>query len=187
MGTKTARAFTRGQIYDIATQYANSSQEYSRSYFSMQYNISYSTFYKLLERAVVENIVDESIVRKMATKAENNALKKAGEGARKRSENHYKYLLLKRKAFMLPKEDTKSMAITYASSPLVKKDFCKSNFIDTKLFDKMLCKAIIENWITDEVVSKIKDKAIQNNSNEKTTAFWEQLLKFRNENKKNQG
>lgn len=187
MGTKKARQFTREQIYEIATQYANSAQEYSRKYFSIQYNISYSTFYTLLEKSVEENIVDENVIRKMIIKASNNAFEKAGEGAKKRSENHYKHLLLKRKAYMLPKEATKRMTITYASSILDKKEFCKNNFIDTKLFDRMLCKAIIENWITDEVVLKIKDKAIQNNNSEKATTFWEQLLKFRNENKKNQG
>jgi len=187
MSRKTSKYFSRKKIWEIASQYARTEAEYSRDYFSREYAISYSTFYTLLERAVVESIVDEQTVLQMAKKAANNAAAKAGTGAKQRSADHYKHLILKRKVYMLPKIEAMEFTVKYAYSAYDKKTFCKENFIDTKLFDRTLYKAIIDNWVTFEVVEKIKTKSIQNNGAENVSAFWEQLLAFRNENRKNQG
>lgn len=187
MTKNVARKFSRKKIWEIATQYANTKLEYSREFFSQEYCISYNTFYTLLEKAVIEGIVDDETVKKMSEKAGENSARKAGEGARKRSENHYNYLILKRKIYMLPKEETHNIVIKYSNSELSKKKFCEDNFITTKLFDRMMCKAIIENWVSDDTVEKLKNKSVENNNNEKTVKFWEQLLRFRSESKKNQG
>lgn len=187
MTKATAREFSRKKIWEIATKYANTKLEYSRDFFSQEYCISYNTFYTLLEKAVIEGIVDDETVKKMLEKASENSARKAGEGARKRSENHYAYLILKRKIYMLPKEETHNLVVKYSKSALNKKKFCKDNFITTKLFDRMMCKAIIENWVSDDTVEKIKNKSVENHNNEKTVKFWKQLLMFRSENKKNQG
>lgn len=187
MAKRTAKQFSRKKIWEIATQYANTESAYSRDYYSREYSISYGTFYSLLERAVIESIVDEETVQKMAKKAGNNAAAKAGEEARQRSEKHYAYLLLKRKVYMFPKVEAVEYTIKYAYSAYDKKSFCKANFIDTKLFDRTVYKVVLENWVSDEVVSKLKEKSLRKNSGENVLAFWEQLLNFRNENKKNQG
>ena len=50
MAKKTVRDFSRKQIREITTSYANSGSEYSHSYYEKEYNISSSTFYNLLEK-----------------------------------------------------------------------------------------------------------------------------------------
>ena len=185
MAKRTAKEFSRKKVWEIATQYARTLSAYSRDYYSREYGINYSTFYSLLERAVVESIVDEETVRDMAIKAGNNAAGKAGEGARKRSEKHYEYLLLKRNMYMLPKTESIEYSIKYAYSAYDKQRFCEANFIDTKLFDRMLYKAIVESWVSDEVVAKLQAKSLQKDNSEKVLVFWEQLIDFRNGNTKN--
>lgn len=187
MAKRTATNFSRKQIWEIATKYANTNCAYSRDYFSREYDINYSTFYKLLERAVIESIVDEATILRMADKAAHNSDNKAGEGARKRSQKHYEYLILKRKVYILPKKEAINLTTNYANSVLAKPAFLRNNFMDAKLFDRTLYKAILENWVSDEVVEKLKTKSLRYDSSEKVIAFWDQLLKYRNENKKNQG
>ena len=187
MAKRTAKNFSRKKIWEIATEYANTVDAYSRDYYSREYGISYSTFYTLLERAVIESIVDEETVQNMARKAGNNAAGKAGEGARRRSEKHYEYLLLKRNMYILPKTEAMEYTIKYAYSAYDKRIFCKENYIGTKLFNRTVYKAVLENWVSDEVVIKLKEKSLQKNNSEKVLAFWERLLNYRNGNKKNQG
>lgn len=187
MAQRTAKNFSRKQIWEIATEYANTNCAYSRDYFSREYDISYNTFYKLLERAVIESIVDEATILRMADKSAHNSDDKAGEGARKRSQKHYKYLMLKRNVYILPKKEAIVLTTNYANSVLAKSAFLRNNFMDRKIFDRTVYKAVLENWVSDEVVEMLKSKSLRYDSSEKVQKFWDQLLKYRNENKKNQG
>lgn len=187
MKKRTAREFSRKKIWEIATQYASTDYAYSRDYFSREYDITYKTFYTILERAVIESVVDEKTVMDMASKSAYNAATKGGKSAKERSLRHYRYLMLKRNKYMLPKWEAIQLITRYSNSEFAKKTFAALNFIEPKLFDRTLYEAILENWVSDEVVEKLKKKSLTNNSGEKTLVFWEELLRLRNENKKNQG
>ena len=69
---KTARDFSRRQVKKLAEEYANTPIQYSADYFTIEYEISTSTFYNLLEKAVYENIVSDETVKLMEAKAMSN-------------------------------------------------------------------------------------------------------------------
>lgn len=187
MAKRTARDFSRKEIWDIATLYAKTVSEYSSEYFSEKYSITRNTFYTLLERAVIENIVNDEIVLDMANKAAYNSKVKAGEAGEMRSRKHYGQLIERRKTYMLSKEDAISITTRYASCEVSKTRFVNNNYITTKLFDRTLYRAVVENWVSDETVQRLQEKSLKNNDQKKVLEFWSRLLYFRNENKKNQG
>ena len=63
---RQVKDFSRAQLYKIAFRYATSEHDFSHSYFENECKISKSTFYNILQKAVVENIVSDNIVEKMA-------------------------------------------------------------------------------------------------------------------------
>ena len=184
---RQVKDFSRAQLYKIAFQYATSEHNFSHSYFENECQISKSTFYNILKKAVVENIVPDNIVEKMAKKAVYNSSLRAGTAGRQRSERYYSSLRQKRRVYMLPKKKAIDLTESYAESKLTKIEFCKRNYITPKLFDRTLLKAIIENWVSDDIFEKLQKKSIQKNSKRDVTEFWEKLRYFRNENRKNQG
>lgn len=186
MAKRTAKDFSRYEIWCIATSYANTNSANSHEIFEKEYEISTGTFYTLLEKAVVENIVDNETVLKMEEKARNNSEAKAGSAGAIRSERHYNFLKEKSKQYMLVKQDAISITKKYAESILYKKAFCKANYITEQLLDRTILKAIIDNWISDETVDKLKAKSLRQNNGEYVLKFWEKVEKIR-ENKKNQG
>lgn len=183
----TAKDFSRKKIAKIATQYAETNFAYSHDYFSREYNISKGTFYTVLEKAVIENIVDDKIVKMMAQKAAHNSQEKANEAGKQRSAKHYEYLILKRKQYMPPKKQAIMWTIEYAYCKYSKNDFVTKNFITIALLNRVIYKAIVENWVTDEIVKILKEKSLNKDSSEKVITFWEKIEKFRIENKKSQG
>lgn len=84
---KTVKDFSREQIHGIAWRYATSGFELSHRYYEGEYEISQSTFYNLLKKAVIENVVSDEIVEKMAKKSASNSLYSAGRKGQKNSEN----------------------------------------------------------------------------------------------------
>lgn len=181
---KRLKDFSRSQIKKVATEYATSDLACNHSYFEREYDISDSTFYNLLDKAIIESIVDEDIARKIGNKAAANASTKAGESAGIRSKLHNSHLMMKRKNFKFSKVEAKKMAIKYAKSSLSKEAFCKSNCITKKLFDDALVRAIAECWIDDKTYEEIKSKALQNNGNSSSACeLFKKLDAMRNKHK----
>lgn len=180
MAKKTGRQFSRSEVWEIATRYATS--KYSHTNFEEEYQSSRSSFYTVLDRAAIENIVDAETVTAMEERAKYNAEVKAGIPGAIRSEKHYSYLRKKRKEYMLPKEKAIEMAITYAESLYSKKLFCRRFHITEQLLDRTLYKAIVDNWVSDEVVKQLKAKSLKLNGGESTIKFWEQLKTYRERN-----
>jgi len=184
MAKKTGKQFSRGEVWDVATKYART--KYSHIDFEREYNSSRSSFYTVLDRAVIENIVDTQTVEAMESKAEYNARSKAGEAGAGSTQKHYKYLKKKRKDYILPKEDTITITEMYAKSVYNKAAFSREYYISEQLLNRSIKKAVIENWISDEIVDQLKAKSIYQNPGASTIRFWEELKFFR-ENKKDQG
>ena len=163
MAKRTARDFTRKQIWEIASLYASTESTYSSEYFSHNYEISQNTFYKLID-----------------------SFRKAGEKGENRTKKHYDKLNSKRKEYILPKEKAVEIVTKYANSNYSKEQFAIKNYITKELFSRTIYKAITENWISDEVVEKLKKKSITRYTEELVLDFWKNLIDVRNENKQNQ-
>lgn len=182
----TARDFSRKKIAEIATQYAKTDFAYSHEYFSKEYGISKGTFYTVLEKAVIENIVDSKIVKLMAEKSENNSYVRAGIQGQYRSRKHYSNLIAKRKKYMLPKNEAINITEKYAESNVEKAEFAEKNNITITLLNRTIYKAITENWVSDNIVSLLKRKSLCKDSSQQVIQFWKNIEQFR-ENKKSQG
>jgi len=180
MAKKTAKQFSRKEVWEVATRYATS--KYSHNDFEEEYQSSRSSFYTVLDRAVIENIVDSDTVGLMEARAKYNSEVKAGKPGEIRSEKHYSYLKKKRKEYMLSKEEAIKITITYAESPYSKKQFCRRIHISEQLLDRTIYKSIIDNWVSDEVVMLLKVKSLKLNGGEATIKFWEQLKSYREYN-----
>lgn len=187
MAKRTARDFSRKEIWMIASLYASTSPEYSSEYFSREYETSRDTFYTLLEKAVIENIVNDDTVSRMEMKAIHNAEAKVGDMGIARTKRHYNQLRTRRKEYMLPKKCAEEITTQYANSGYSKKQFCLINFITNALLCRTIRQAIIKKWVSDDVVEKLMSKSLQNYQSELITNFWEELINLRNENNKNQG
>ena len=112
----------------IATQYAKSNGEFSGSYFMRTENISRDCFYKVLDEAVVRNLISDELVDKMEMKAianQRNHAKNAGET----SKQHYAILRKKRNEYIIclySDAEINELAKDFAESiEESKKDFAK--------------------------------------------------------------
>lgn len=181
---KTAKDFSRKQIAMIAKQYVESSSAHAHSKICEQQEISNSTFYTILKKAVVENIVDAETVRCMAKKAMDNAEGKIGKHARARSKKYYETLIIERRQYMLSKKSSIELTKAYANSEKSKKQFIASMYVTEALLNRTIYKSIVENWVSNEVVSKLKEKSLSKDNSIKVQEFWKQTETFRKENKK---
>jgi len=184
---KRLKDFSRAQIKKIATEYARSEPACNHSYFEREYEISDSTFYNLLNKAIIESIVDEEIARQIGEKASRNSTVKAGKYAGVRSKIHNEHLLLKRKNFRFPKKEAKEIVIKYSESSLSKEKFCEKNCITKKLFDNAMIRAITQNWITNKCYKRLKSKAIKNHDDSpEVYELFQKLDEMRNIHKEKQ-
>lgn len=181
---KTIKDFSRKRIAMIAKQYAASSSPHAHTKISEEHGISDSTFYNILKKAVVENIVDIETVRLMAQKAMDNSEAKVGRNARKRSFKYYQSLVVKRTEYMLPKNKAIELTKAYADTEKTKAQFIASEYVTEALLNRTILKCIVENWVSDEVVLKLKEKSLGKDSSPKVQEFWEQIETFRSENQK---
>jgi len=184
---KRLKDFSRKKIREIATEYANTELAYSYSYFEREYEISQATFYNILQKSIIESIVNDEIAKRIGEKLAANSEKKAGEPAAIRSKRHHEHLIMKRKTFKFSKVDAKKIALMYSKSNLDKKSFCNTHVIHYRLFDDALVRAIAENWIDDEAYGKIRSKALKNHgSSSKAYELFQKLDKMRNIRKQEQ-
>ena len=84
----------------IATQYANSDGQFSATYFTKAEGITSSCFYRVLDEAVIRNLVSEEIVEKMEQKAISNQQRHCEE-AGSRTILHYNDLRMKRREYII--------------------------------------------------------------------------------------
>lgn len=158
MTKKTARDFSRVQIKRIAEQYASTALDYSAEYFAREYKISENTFYTLLEKAVVESIVDLKTVDYMERKASGNSAGHAGAAGSIRSLNHYRHLKKKRKIYLPSNKECARISTEFAKSDLAMSQYSKKMCIAS---DSDLLKRIIYHSIDESLLSPALIKLLQ--------------------------
>lgn len=171
----------------IATEYAKSEAKFARTYFTNAYNITGSCYDKVMEYAVVENLVEEVIVIKMMNKAiANQKLHGSNDGTTTRAK--YARMYAKRCeniAKTFEKEEIKNIATDFAKSPsMTKRDFAASCGISRKVLELLLERAITENIVEDTVVDAIETRSLMRNSGEDTKVYFASLRTKREINKK---
>lgn len=181
---KTARQFSKKEIYDIAVWYATSYHEISAGIIADEYMISEATCRKLLDKAVILNVVNDKIVELMAAKAGYNSQVKAGTGGKKCSERHYDMLKAKRASYLPSKKEIIALAKGYAKSAQTKEQYSQDNYITKQLLDRIIYKAIIENLVNDKTVEELKIKSVKRYGFDNVQKFWKRMLYYREENKK---
>lgn len=171
----------------IAESYANSEAKFARSYYTEHENISASCFYKVLERAIVNNLVSEKTVDKMEKKSELNQSAHA-KGAGMTTREKYATLRKKRNEyiiFLYFDEDIKKLAIDFANNPqITKSEFAEKYDVSIKVLDTLLKKAITENLIDDETFAKIEKRSLAKDSSLRTKQFFDLLHERRKFNSK---
>ena len=60
-------------------------------------------------------------------------------------------------------------------------------FRSIALLNRVIYKAIVESWVTDDIVALLKEKSLSKEQSQKVIKFWETIEYFRSENKKDQG
>lgn len=173
----------------VTTQYANSEPQFARTYFCEIYEITVSCFYKVLEYAVVQNLVDDETVRKMMQKAiQNQNLHKNGAGSSsiikyaKMYTKRYKYI-----AETMPEEEVRTLARDFGDNPdITKAEFASAYGVSTKVIDYCLKRAIIEKIADDRTLDAIEKRSISNakvGDVQRTKEFYFALRKMRENSK----
>lgn len=171
----------------IAESYANSEARFARSYYTEHENISVSCFYKVLERAIILNLVSEKTVNKMEKKAELNQSSHA-RGAGETSKVKYTELRKKRNEyiiFLYSDRDIAELATDFANHPEIQKaEFADKYGVSVNVIDTLLKKSITENIINDEIFTKIEQRSLAKDSSLKAKEFFRLLHERRKANLK---
>lgn len=169
----------------IASQYAKSNEQYSGSYFMKTENITRECFYKILDEAVIRNLVSEEMVDKMEIKSitnQKNHAVNAGESSKK----HYAMLRKKRNEYIIclySDIEIRLLAEDFAEATgETKEDFAKRYKVSIPVLDILLKKAFTENIADDITCKKIEKRSLAKDSSKRAVKFFEQLWQ-RRENK----
>ena len=158
MGKK--KNFSREQIKDIALDYLKDDTNYKM--LCTKYEISCTTFYKTLKKAVIEHIVDLKTAQDIKYKLEKNSLKHFGDYVYNMSHNRSFISLFERDTFMFKEKKCVQIITEYISKPptLSKKKFCDLQYIDIELLDKILLNVTINKYISDTLYETLKKNSI---------------------------
>lgn len=166
----------------IAESYAKSETRFACSYYTQHENISASCFYKVLERAVVMNLVSEKTVDKMEKKSELNQCSHA-TGAGMTTREKYAALRKKRNEFIIfsfSEEEIKQLAIDFANHPEIsKKEFAQKYDVSNTVIDVVLKKSITEKIVDDEIFAKIEERSLKKDSSKRAKDFFNLLRERR--------
>ena len=169
----------------LTEEYANSEPQFSRNYFCNYYNISESCYYKIMEYAVIMDLVTDNIVAKMLNKSMiNQNLHSAGAGGS--SVAKYAKMYASRCnyiALSFIDDEVRKIATDFADNPdIPKQDIASMHGISKKVLDLLLERAIEQSIIDDKTVDSIEKRSLNNSHSsniECTKQYFEGLRKKR--------
>lgn len=162
---RKVKDFSRSEINKIAVHYATTSCDFSALYYTRLYNISESTFYSLIGKAIKEHIVSEQIAKMIALKSARNSERHGGDGGKERSKARYRRLMEQREVFEFSRDNREYYTIEYANSDYAvdMKAFAGIHYMSRVLLQRTLVSAVVDNIVSDEIVEKLRQKALQHN------------------------
>lgn len=181
---RKVKDFTRSECRKIAIGYATTADDLTASYFGMLYQTSPEVIYGVIRRAVVESMVGEKVVRLISNKAGRNSSNHGGEGGRRRSTEKYQRLMERRGKFEFSKDNKEFYAIEYANSDqaIDMKVFSELHCMSRSLLQRTLVSAVVDNIVSDEVVEKLYQKALQHNPSWRVSRLFRDLKNQRQKN-----
>lgn len=173
----------------ITEEYAKSEPHFARTYFTEHYNISTNCYYKLLEHAVVTNLVEDVVVSKMMNKAIKNQTAH-NESAGATSVAKYARMYDQRCKYIanaFTDKEVIKVATDFGDNPdISKSDLASSYGVTRKVFELVLVRAIEENIADDRTIEAMEYRSIKNakpQNVEMTKEYFAALRKKRESNK----
>lgn len=154
---KKRHNLTNKQIATIMTDYANTEDEYSASFFSAKYDITVYEFYRIRDYTIIFMLVDASICKRIRDKTFRNQSGKNESGNYTSANYHYRELIEKRKEYLksFPNEIITLIAIQYAQGAALY-DIAKELNISTYTVRKLLAISLANHLVCDDVYESIK-------------------------------
>ena len=181
---RKVKDFSRSECRKIAIGYATTADDLTASYFGMLYHTSPEVIYGVIRRAVVESMVGEKVVRLISNKSGRNSSNHGGEGGRRKSTEKYQRLMERRSKFEFTRDNKEYYTIEYANSDqaIDMKVFSELHCMSRSLLQRTLVSAVVDNIVSDEVVEKLYQKALQHNPSWRVSRLFRDLKKQRQQN-----
>ena len=172
-------------IKDFAEYYANSDYELNRLYFTDLYNITDSCYFKLLEKAVVWNVVDEKVVEAIEQKTSFHARLHSGSAhATKKKYAKLKYQRKLYKKFPFSKKEAINISKKFIQEKGITKEALANDYdVRKRDIDNAIYVACINNWINDSLFNRLKEQSLRSTNDKNAIEFFANLEKDRNQNK----
>lgn len=171
---KARHKLTNEDIVNLVTEYANSSLNLARTYFSSKYNLTEYVFYKARDYAIICCLVDYDLHEKIRKKSSANYKNHNKQNSSVSSVVHFEELLAKQKQFLSEFSDNeildigrkyaegipvKNLAIAYETGEFAIKQLLKKGIINL-VYDADLVRQIekIVGPSLDSILSKRKTK-----------------------------
>lgn len=144
-------------ISQIMTEYANTEDEYSASFFVAKYNITLYEFYRLKDYTIIFMLVDAPICKRIRDKSFRNQSSKNASGNYSSASYHYKELISKRKEYLksFSNEEIGLIAVEYANGDALY-DIAKKHNVSVYTVRKLLAISLVNHLVCDTVYQSIK-------------------------------
>lgn len=186
MKIRTAKDFSRKEIYEIALLYSKGT--YSYHDFIDEFGSSQSTFYTLINWAVVKGIVPDKVVVQIEAVAVLNSTDQIGsiskdsraQDVAARGQKCNRLRRLDRLNYTFPKSEAIEIIKKYIACDLSKDEFCKQNYMTEAVFGRTLKKAVVKKWIGVKMIDQLREKSYKFNDKERVDSFFASLMRARN-------
>lgn len=175
--------YSRKEIGNFVSEYANLPFDFSSRQYASGCKLGIDAFKAMIAISVSHCIVDDKTVDILEQKAVLAAYKHHDiqDLSVKSVKRQYDGLRAHRKNFNFSDEETTTLIMKYAFSPLPKKDFCKDEWITLALFDRSFVRGISTCLVTDDIFSSLQAKSALHSSDPSSVKeLYQRLLQARN-------
>lgn len=154
---KKQRNLTDKQISTIMTEYANTEDEYSASFFASKYHITERVFYRMRDFCIIFMLVEAPVCRRIRDKTFRNQSGKNKSGNYTSANQHYKYLIKKRKEYLksFSNEEIGLIAVEYANGDALS-DIAKNHNVSVYTVRKLLAIALVNKLVCEPIYHAIR-------------------------------
>ena len=148
---------TEKLIVQIMTQYADTEDQYSASFFAAKYQITERVFYLMRDFTIIFMLVDAPICRRIRDKTFRNQSGKNQSGNFTAANRHYQLLIEKRKEYLksFSDEEIELIAIEYANGDALY-DIAKKHNISVYTVRKLLAIALVNKLVCEPIYHAIR-------------------------------
>ena len=169
-------------IAKMITDYAYSEDEYARTHFSKEYNISVGVFYKARDFAVICYLIDDDICERLKAKTARNYALHNDKNSKVESYKHFSELMERRNTFLYSFTDEEIIAIAKKYAEGITLNVIADEYEVCEKAIKRLLKRGVEDFIIstkllESMKYRIKDVQVFSRLEEKRFAKRAEILK----------